>query len=252
MASGSTQSKTRIKVLSREVLLTYLQSVQVTQGEQNAGQLAGEGGGVGSVSGNASDPGNPGFLGLYFLGGRPASSSSFASSDTGWTISRTWKETFFNKLRYAIGIRDIGVFNYRFGTVSEIVTVPFKSPKEIYKVELRVVEQIPSVYPIDKRYVEYYVTANDGDEWHRINPLDMPTITGEDGMIVPRTITFNPEIGSVANDLVKYVQTEKPVRALRLRMVLKASVDVPDADQHSPFIKTYKMFMYPKGGLSQP
>lgn len=248
MASSSSSTKTRIKVLSREVALTYLQSVQVSEGAQDPGKLAGEGGGVGTISAQKSNPGSPGFLGI---GGSSPSSSSSQSTDTGWTIARQWRETHFDRSRYAIGIRDIGIYNYKFTTVSELVTVPFKSPKEIYKVELRVVEQIPSVYPIDKRYVEYYISADDGNEWHRINPLDSPTITSPDGMIVPRTITFNPEIGSVANDLVKYVETDKPVTSLRLRMVLRSAEDLQNADQHTPFVKTYRMLMYPKGGLSQ-
>jgi hypothetical protein len=247
VASQKASSKTRIKVLSREVALTYLQSVQVSEGSQDPGKLAGEGGGVGTISSSKSNPGSPGFLGI---GASSPSSQSSQSTDTGWSISRTWRETHFDKVRYSIGRKDVGVFHYRFAEVSEFVTVAFKSPKPIYKVELRVVEQIPSSYPIDKRYIDYYVSADNGKTWHQINPLDMPTITSDDGSIVPRTITFNPEIGAVANDLVKYIQTEQPVMALRLRGVIRQSQDVPDPDQSSPFVKKYKLLMYPRGGLT--
>jgi len=61
--SGSSKTITRVKVLSREVKLTYLQTVQVYSGQQDAGDLAGAGGGIGSVSASSSNAGSPGFLG---------------------------------------------------------------------------------------------------------------------------------------------------------------------------------------------
>jgi hypothetical protein len=248
MPTQTATSKTRIKVLSREVKLTYLQSVQVTEGLQDPGKLAGEGGGVGTISSSKSNPGSPGFLGI---GGSSPSSQSSSATDTGWSIARQWRETHFDKARYAIGLRDVGIFRYRFERVSEFVTVPFRSPRPIFKAELRVVEQIPSIYPIDKRYVAYYLSCDNGNVWVRINPLDHPTITADDGLIVPRTVTFNPEIGAVANDLVKYVQTDQPVTSLRLRVVLFGADDVSEADQNTPVLKSYKLLMYPKGGLTQ-
>ena len=63
MGSGHSESKTHVKVLSREVKLTYLQSVQVSAGDADVGLLAGEGGGVGSHSTSTSDRGRPGFVG---------------------------------------------------------------------------------------------------------------------------------------------------------------------------------------------
>lgn len=248
MGSGSGSSKTisRVQILSREVKLTYLQTVQVYAGEQDAGGLAGEGGGIGSVSAASSEAGSPGFLGIGASGG---SSSTRTSNDTGWIIQRTWLETHFNRGRYAVGIKDIGIYHYRFGAVAEIVSVPFSSPKEIYKVQLRVVEQIPAAYPIDITYILYYVSADDGETWHQINPIDHPVITADDGQVVPRTITFNPEIGGVADELNKYVETRDPVYALRYRAILRGATDIPDADRYTPVLKRVRLMMYPKGGL---
>lgn len=248
MASGSSSTKTRVKVLSREVKLTYLQSVQVTAGEADVGLLAGEGGGIGSVSSSQSKPGSPGFLGI---GASAGSSSSSQSNDSGWVINRQWRETSFDKVRYAVGLRDIGIFFYEFTEVSEFVSVPFKSPKEIAKVELRVVEQIPTIFKPDRRYIEYYVSPDNGKTWHRINPLDHPTITADDGQIVPRIITFNTEVGGLDSDLQKFVTTEEPVYELRYRVVMRTDTSVQDPQRYSPVLKKVSMLMYPKGGLRE-
>lgn len=248
MASGSGSSKTisRVQILSREVKLTYLQSVQVYAGEQDEGQLAGEGGGIGTVSASSSEAGSPGFLGIGASGG---SASTRTSNDTGWIIQRTWLETHFNRNRYGIGIKDIGIFHYRFGNIAELVSVPFSSPKEIYKVQMRVVEQIPAAYPIDETYILYYISVDDGETWHQINPLDHPVMTADDGQVVPRTITFNPEIGGIADELNKYVETADPVYAVRYRAVLRGAEGIIDADRYTPVLKRVRVMMYPKGGL---
>lgn len=244
--SGTSTTKTRVKVLSREVKLTYLQSQQVRVGLRDAGEIAGEGGGVGTVNSGTSKPGSPGFLGI---GGSAPSSFSSQASDTGWIISRTWDETSFNVIRYGIGIRDIGVFNYQFASVSELVTRPWKSPKPIYKVQLETVEQIPSIYPVGPEYIEYYVSHN-GNEWHRLIPLSHPTKVDSEGNILPKTLTFNPDVGGEAPELVKFVTTDEPVLQVRLRIILKAAA-VDNADRYSPILKSYRLKIYPLGGLRE-
>ncbi len=244
MADTKTTNTQAVKVLSRVVKLTYLQSQQVRGGGRDLGELSGEGGGVGNVSGGKSKS-SAGFLGF----GASSSSTSFFASDSGWVISRVWEETYFDKVRYAIGIRDVGIFNYRFAEVSEFVSKPFRSPKELAKVSLRVVEQIPGAYPLGPRYIEYYITPDDGKTWHQINPLDHPTITGSDGLVIPRIITFNAEIGGDGGELQKFVETDEPVKAIRLRVVTRGSQDVESPDRHTPVLKRYRLLMYPRGGL---
>jgi hypothetical protein len=245
MASSKSSSTTKLKVLSRIIKLTYLQTQQVMGGGRDLGQLVGEGGGVGTISSSSSKAGSPGFLGIGAEGG---SSSSSSSTDTGWVISRVWNETYFDKVAWRVGIRDIGVFNYRFDTVSEFVSVKYSTPKEISKVSLRVVEQTPAAYPIGQRYIEYYVTPDDGKTWHQINPLDHPTLVVE-GQVVPRIITFNPEIGGDSGELQKYVTTDKPVAAVRLRVVFRGAQDIEQADRYTPVLKRYRLLLFPLHGL---
>jgi hypothetical protein len=247
MASAKSSSSTKIKVFSRVVKLTYLQSQQVRGGGRDLGNLVGEGGGVGSVSTSKSSPGSIGFLGLF--GGSPSRSTTSTSEDTGWNISRVWEETNYDKVAYRIGLRDVGAFNYDFASTSEFVSIRYYCPKPVNKVSLRVVEQIPAQFPVGPRYIDYYVSADDGKTWLQINPLDQPTLVGEDGLIVPRTITFNPEIGGDPQPTNKFVETEQPVLFLRLRAVFKNSPEVSEPSKHTPVLKRYRLLMYPKGGL---
>lgn len=244
MGTVNTESTTRIRVLSREVKLTYLQTLMVRGGSRSAGELAGEGGGVGSVSAATSTPGSPGFFGI---GASPGSSYSMQSSDTGWVIQRTWNETEFDKARYAIGIRQIGAFYYKFEPQSELVSIEYGSPKPIAKVQLRVVEKIPLAFPVGGRYILYYV-GYDGKTWHQINPLDHPTMVDANGVVVPKTLTFNSDVGGVAKESDKFIETPEPVHKVRLRAVF-LSADIDGAEDHSPTLKSYRMLIRPHGGL---
>jgi hypothetical protein len=244
--SGQQWSTSYIKVLTREVKLTYLQSVQVALGTQDAGTLSGEGGGVGTLSSSSSEAGSAGFLGIGASGG---SASSRTANDTGWIMSRHWRETHFDRNRYAIGIRDIGAFNYTFTPTSALVSKAFTAPKPIYKCQIRVVEQIPVAYAIDKRYIEYFVSPDNGETWHQINPLDHPTIVGPDGQVVPRTITFNAEVGGEAAELEKYVETNGEVRSLRYMVMMRNDPEVSNPERHTPVLKQVRLLMYTRGGL---
>lgn len=243
MADNSTTTK--LRVLSRVIRLTYLQSQQIRGGGRDLGQLVGEGGGVGSINAQKSNPGSPGFLGI---GAEGASSSTSSSTDTGWVVSRIWDETNFDIVSWRIGIRDIGVYNYRFDPVSEFVSVRYSAPKEIAKVSLRVVEQVPAAYPLGQRYIEYYITHDDGKTWHRINPLDHPSLV-IDGETVPRILTFNPEIGGDSGEIQKFVETDQPVSGVRLRVVIRAASGIEQSDRYTPVLKRYRLLIYPKNGL---
>lgn len=245
MGTVTTESTTRVRVLSREVKLTYLQTLMVRGGNRSVGELAGEGGGVGSVSAATSTPGSPGFFGLF---SSPGSSYSMNSSDTGWVVQRTWNETEFDKARYAIGLRQIGAYYYKFAKTSELVSIEYGSPKPIAKVQLRVVEQIPVAFPVGGRYILYYVGYDNGLTWHQINPLDHPTIVEASGKVVPRTLTFNPSVGGVAKETDKFITTPEPVMKIRLRAVF-LSPEIDGAEDHSPTLKSYRMLIRPHGGL---
>jgi len=252
-ATGTTEY---VKHMSKIVKLTYLQTIQALTDQNKLEDIAG-----------TTDPKSQGFstsstssvkrsiasrvldpFSIWGGKGSRTTSVSFSSSDSGWSVTRTWLETAWDKIRYAIGVRDIQVFNFRFSPASEIVSKKFSAPKEIIKVQLQVDEQVPAIYHLNQRWIEYYITVDNGENWLRINPLDHPTLY-LDGEIVPRTINFNIDIGGPSGDSVKNITTDAPVSGVRFRAVLRTDTSLEDGDRYTPTLKKYRLKLYPHGGL---
>lgn len=236
---------TYIKNLTREVRLSYLQSLQASQDIRDLQALAGVTP-PSQASSTSSSGGSSGFLGI---GAEGASTTTVSSDDTGWIISRTWRETVYDKARYAIGIRDIAMFKYQYAPSSEIVSRPFVSPKEIMKVQLRVDEFIPSVLPDTRRWIQYYITIDDGDTWIQMNPLDQPTLFDANGNVVPQTLTFNLDDAGPQGENAQPVLTEQSVKRIRFRAVFNTDSTLVDGDKYTPILKSYRLLILPRGGL---
>lgn len=173
--------------------------------------------------------------------------------ETGWTLTKVWNQPQFDVIRYAIGIRDLNVAQFTYEETSEIISTPWKSPKEISKVVLNADQFIPGVFP-PGNYIDYYIKPNTEDsDWIRINPLGFPSVFKEDGSIVPRIINFNVEqpISSRLED--SYITTERPVTEVVFRAVLKRPTDLEgttaSADGYSPILRSYRLLMTPRNGL---
>lgn len=238
-------TKTQVKAISREVKLSYLQSLQIIEDQSSLAEIAGTTEGV-SFTATRTYGGRSGFLGI---GAKGASSTSVSFNDSGWVVQRQWAETYWDKIRYAIGIRDIGVFSYRYARASERVSVPFTSPKEILKVSCEVDEFIPAILPDTRRWILYYVSIDNGQTWLQVNPLEQPTLYAEDGSIVPRTITINLDDGGPQGDDVKAIRSDSGVYNVRFRWVMFTDPTLPDGDRFSPVLKGYRLRILPRGGL---
>jgi len=245
MASVTTNQQTYVTEVTRLVRLSYLQTVAVTDDSTALGKLAGTTEGR-STSSFASDPGSPGFLGI---GSEGPSSSSTSFTDSGWSISRTWLETMWDRVRWAIGIKEIGIFSYSYAETSEFVSVPFLVPTTVAKVALKVDELVPTAFPNTQRWIQYFVSGDDGQNWYQINPLDQPSLfNGNDFRPVPRIINFNPDFAKEDDDENKFVRTTNPVKSVRFKAVFLR----PGGNSNnllSPILKSYRMLIYPSGGL---
>lgn len=192
--------------------------------------------------------------GLPGIGGKRTSKNVKQTiKDSGWSVTKVWRQPQFDIIRYAIGIKELTVAQFTYEPVSEFISIPWASPKEIIKVVLNVDQFIPKVFPPGV-YTEFYVKPNiENYDWIRINPLGTPTVFKEDGTIVPRIVNFNVEkpISSRLED--NYIYTEEPVREILFRAILKR----PDAlegttataDGYSPILKSYRLLMTPRNGL---
>lgn len=245
MPTATTNQQTYVTEVTRLVRLSYLQTIAVSDDSTALGKLAGVSEGR-NTSAFASDPGSPGFLGI---GSEAPSSSSSTFSDSGWSISRTWLETVWDKIRWGIGIKEIGLFSYSYAETSEFVSVPYASPTPISKVSLKVDELIPTSFPNTQRWIQYFVSGDNGKTWIQLNPLDKPSLFGgNDVRPVPRIINFNPDFAKEDDDDNKYIKTTQPVSNVRLRVVL-ARPGGNNNNLLSPILKSYRLMIYPTGGL---
>lgn len=242
-------SKNQIRRLKKLIKLSYLQTVAIVDGQKSATDFVGN---PQPFSQQLSSSTVPDFWFSFTSGvmGDGGGSRSVDFQDTGWQIARSWLETYWDKIRYSIGIRDIGIFQFNYVTVSEFVSYPWVSPKEVQKVILVVDEIIPIQFPAGPDYIEYYVSPEPGSSWYRINPLDQPTRYSSDGSIIPRIINFNSEEPANSDNENKYITTETPVTSVRLKCVFKRPTGIENSTSMTPVLKQYSILLYPKNGLS--
>ncbi len=209
----------------------------------------------GSVIATASSTGGPSSNFLEFIGdmlfGYSTTTTNVNSTDTGWRVAKSWLEVNYNKMRYAIGIRELSIFSYKFSSTSEFVSKKFTSPKEIIKAQLEVIEEIPADFDPSQRYIEYYLSFDD-ENWHRINPTGSPTLYMDDGQIAPEVLNINFDVaGSGPNQTVRSISTESPATSVRLKVVMKTDTSLPNSEMYTPVLKKYRVKLFPRTSLSR-
>ncbi len=243
---ASTQTTTVIET-TRLVRLSYLQTIAALDDQAQLSALAGETQGSQSVN-SSSSPGSPGFLGTG-IGGEDARSQTTTFNDTGWSISRTWLETWWDKIRWGIGLKEIGIFSYNYVESSEIISVPFISPKGIQSVSLKVDDQIPESFPSNQSWIQYFISADNGNQWIRINPMDKPTVfQSGSGRPLPRTIRFSVINDSENTNDTQYQRVNSLPTSIRFRAVLLRPSGAENQNK-TPILKSYRMTIYPQEGL---
>lgn len=114
------------------------------------------------------------------------------------------------RLRYAIGLRDIEIRAYKYKNRGELISTPFTSVDEIRKVLIET-NQNPSAES-ELATINYFISPDDGATWQQLQPKDF---TGLAGIVsIREVLEFN---GASANTVV----TPVPVQALRLKAELK-------------------------------
>lgn len=174
--------------------------------------------------------------------------------DSGWRVTKSWLQPEFDKIRYAMGIRELSIAQFRYEKVSEVVSTSWSSPKEIAKVTLIVDDYIPNQFPSEKNWIEYYVKPEiKNAEWIRINPVGKRTVYDNSGNIVPRIVNFNSERPATARLEEKFISYKESIRSVRFRAILKRPESIESssvsADSYTPILKSYRMLLFPRGGL---
>ena len=187
------------------------------------------------------------------FGKKTTTDTSITVKESGWNVVKVWNQPQFDIIRYAIGIRELSIDQFSYETVSEIVSIPWVSPKEIIKVSLVSDQYIPAIFP-PGTYILYYVKPNIEDtDWMQINPLGSPSIFKEDGTIVPRIINFNIEKPLSSRLEENYISTPEQVKEVVFRAVLTRPETIEggafDPAGYSPILKSYRLLLVPRNGL---
>lgn len=121
------------------------------------------------------------------------------------------------KLRYAIGLRDIEIKSLVFLSAGELISKSFQTIDEIRKVLLNT-NQNPT-QKSELASIKYSVSPNDGISWNEIEPKNFEGLQDSaKAVVVPSILSFNgPETTSI--------NTPVAVRSLRLKLELARNDD---------------------------
>jgi len=240
----STSVAKDITVETKIVKLSYLQTIAVAQSIGDTSDLETEAGG-GPVGVNVNMSKKGGMLGLGNLFGKKKVSIGVEQDSTGEKIIDNWMQPYFNRIRYAIGIREITASAYTFAEASEFVSTIFGSPKDIIKVYCITDEYIPPEFDQSTPWVSYYIKPEGEVDWIRLNSFAAPTKFDDDGNIVPKIINFNIPKSPNAPLEDKFQFTESPVRQIRFKAILRRPSD-STSQSTTPLLKSYRLVLTPK------
>lgn len=238
--------KKRTIDLTRKIRLSYLESVQLFNGNLEPEEFFEVGADFSGLS-NVKNPEGKTYNVNYILNSKFSyhpDPQNRRNRDSGWVLKGTTNEIDWSKVVYRIGLRELGLFSFNFSPVSEIVTKPIKSIKPIYKVEIEAEEVIPSDYAPDINWIEYHVSIDDGATWKQINPVDNNTRFDKSGAVIPRTLTIKDNLSV---DDIKSFESKEDVFSVRIKYVLKSN---DSRGLSSPVLKSSRVLLYPEQGLS--
>lgn len=205
-----------------------------------SGFLGGIGGGIGAAIGDIIE----GVLGFVF-----GKKVTVSTTSTGWQIAERWKEARFDRARYVIGLRDIGVFSYIYEEQSAFVSRLFRVPRPINKVALFVDEFVPQELldeDAEAPWLTYEVSFNDAN-WFRIAPASNIVTLNQDGEPIPQIININSDLPQrVRNPRESFVDLANEVTQVRIRVTMRRPEDL---ETFSPVLKRYRLRLALKGGL---
>jgi hypothetical protein len=256
-------------VETRTVALSYPESILATTGQSDPADLA-KARLSSSVSSSGSRTANitttenaavvPGHLGhaarqiatvsrLAFGPGGPGGRTSYGNEQ----VAKQWTEVKWDQSRYAIGIRDLGLWQYEFAESSEYVSIPFQSPAPLRTLSLEADEVIPADFNAGQNvqsWINYYVAVGDSEDWLPIAPTTSRVVrTLEDGQ-VPSVIHVNSGIPMAERAPGEgYLDLDNEPTSARVRIVLRRPLTGQAPASFTPALKGYRLLMTVRGGL---
>lgn len=172
------------------------------------------------------------------------------NESSGWAIKNQYYKTRWDKARYAIGIKEIGAWAYKYAQKSGFISVPFRTPKPIRSVSLHTDEIIPKAFsrsgPV-RPWIRYWITFDDGQNWTEIAPAAEGAFNRIDNVKIPQTIHVNAGIPEPERDpRAGYVDFDVDVTQVRLKAIMERPENLTDT---TPVLKGYRLRIIVRGGL---
>lgn len=216
---GKTSTKTQVKTEA----LSYTESLQIYTGEKQPRETKGS---FKSSEGIQIK----GILGenIFSLGGKSVEKS-------GWKVLEIQPTTKLNVIRYAIGIRDLGILSVKYSPTSQYISKPFRVPSPIRQISLKADLTVPEDFG-PGNWAAFYISTDDGHTWTQIAPMDLPA-QYIDGKRIPTSVLVNSRTNEDARDnRFGYIEQDKAPESVLVRIDLSR----PDSmDGQSPIIKRY-------------
>lgn len=160
---------------------------------------------------------------------------------SGWSVKDWWWEPQFDRARYAIGIRDLNVFSYRYSREASFASTLYRVPRPINKVVLHTHQIIPQQLLDEdgaEDWIRYEVSFDD-QTWHQIAPVSSAAVDNK-RQIIPQILNINSDIPEdLQNPRESYLSVPGSVQQVRLRVSFKRA----DDDRISPVLKSYRLMI---------
>jgi hypothetical protein len=114
------------------------------------------------------------------------------------------------RLRYAIGLRDVNIFGRKFKATGSLISTKFTAPEEIKKLSLWASENPTEESSMAD--IKHFVSHDDGATWLPVQPQDRDSFT------IPEVVNYN-------NDDPSSVNTSDPVITLRHKILMNRNKD---------------------------
>lgn len=271
--SRKSRTETAVQNMKRVIELDYINTMRITSGAKSSNGLETSSGGdfdqsvvqekpdtalagaiggaiagaltfgIGTALGAALGGVLGGALGSLF--GRTVHTTTDID-DTGYKTDAEYFVTKLDVAKYAIGVRDLGIFTYKYAADSSVVSKEFSVPGEISKVTLVADEFIPEGLEGVKDPIKYYVSL-DGDKWDRILPTTQESLGNLDANVgLPSIINVNSDIPVHLQNPVEGYVTVPPENSKSVRVRIEMNGD-PANPLVSPVLKGYRLNILTRG-----
>lgn len=138
--------------------------------------------------------------------------------------------------RFCIGVRDIGVSNYKYSPISDYVSNNYEVKKPISTVSIESNEFIPETFDTDVDWIKYYFTLNDGVDWHPIVPIGLFKKEGYNKYLINSGTPAEFRDGNTG-----YIETSEDNYNIRVKIELSRPINMSDSEFYTPVVYEYKL-----------